>query len=170
MKKRKMKSLTEIYKRTHPIQEKTSVDFEEENLTPLLKDLECPTLSPSPPNTLEIPSNSIVPASPHSNSASSSEMSNIHSILSPSTERKVCEAQERIEEEVSSIARDNGFDLGDEAPHVLGQWVHGEASDLWTLNGILEDLQRKKEVNGLIVQLTSGLINFLPPPRRRNST
>ena len=35
--------------------------------------------------------------------------------------------------------------MGDEAPHVLGQWVHGEASDLTTLNSILIDLQRMKE-------------------------
>jgi hypothetical protein len=136
--KRKMKSLTEIYKQTHPIQEKTSVDFEEERLSPLVKDIECPTLSPPPPNTVntvEIPSNS----------SSSSEMSSIHSILSPSTERQVCEAQGRIEEEVYSIARANGLTLDGEAPHVLGQWVHGEASNLSTLHSILEDLQKQKE-------------------------
>jgi hypothetical protein len=52
------------------------------------------------PSVVPIPAqycgDTIVPAS----SSSSSEMSNIHSILSPSTERKVCEAQGRIEEEV----------------------------------------------------------------------
>ncbi|PHT34153.1 hypothetical protein CQW23_25953 [Capsicum baccatum] len=72
-------------------------------------------------------------------------MSSINEILSPYTERKVCEAQGRIEEEVSSIANANGITLDEEAPFVLGQWVHGESSNLNYLTSILSDLRTMKE-------------------------
>lgn len=103
LKKKKCKSLKEIYRETRPLQEKPSVDLHEEglSLSPLVRDIECPTLSPSRPNSVEIPSSSMLPSSPHWNEdSSSSEMSNIDSIPSPSTERQVCEAQHSIEEEV----------------------------------------------------------------------
>ncbi|XP_019198992.1 PREDICTED: uncharacterized protein LOC109192742 [Ipomoea nil] len=120
--------------------------FEEESVSPLLRDVECPPLSPSLPKTAEIPSsyhNIGVPSSPDSDS--SSEMSSIYSTLSPYTEREVCSAQGRIEEKVASIAEETGFQLDGEARYVLGQWVHGESSDPSTLRAILKDLNQKKE-------------------------
>jgi len=142
-KKKKMKTLAEIYSRTTPMHESPSLGVAEEGLSPLYNSISFPPLSPSPPNTLGIPSNSIIPAPPHS--PSSSGMSSINEILSPYTERKVCEAQGRIEEEVSSIANANGITLDEEAPFVLGQWVHGESSNLNYLTSILSDLRTMKE-------------------------
>ena len=114
----------------------------------MLRDVECPPLSPSPPKTAERPSsyhNIGVPLSPDSDS--SSEMSSIYLTLSPYTERYFCSAQGRIEEKVASIAEETGFQLDGEARYDLGQWVHGESSDHYTLRDILKNLNQKKEQN-----------------------
>ncbi|PHT51788.1 ATP synthase subunit alpha, mitochondrial [Capsicum baccatum] len=82
-----MKTLAEIYSRTTPMHESPSLGVAEEGLSPLYNSISFPPLSPSPPNTLGIPSNSIILAPPHS--PSSSGMSSINEIHSPYTERKV---------------------------------------------------------------------------------
>lgn len=74
-------------------------------------------------------------------------MSSIYLTLSPYTERYFCSAQGRIEEKVASIAEETGFQLDGEARYVLGQWVHGESSDHYTLRDILKNLNQKKEQN-----------------------
>nr|WRK83561.1 ATP synthase F0 subunit 6 [Picria felterrae] len=78
-----------------------------------------------------------MPASPPSSYSST--------IVSPSDELHVCETQGKIEEEVSSIARDIGLTLDNEAPRVLGDWVHGESSNLSFLKSILSDLKNRKD-------------------------
>nr|UYR95209.1 ATPase subunit 4 [Gentiana crassicaulis] len=149
--KRRYRRVDDLYARTAPIdnartdpvdKSEKSVDFEEESLNHFFEEIECPSLSPPTSHTVEIPSNSIIAASPPENSCSSPEMS---STLSPSAEREVCEMQEKIEEEVSSIARDIGMTLEDEEPHALGEWVHAESSNLETLQHIWNDLRQQKE-------------------------
>lgn len=60
----------------------------------------------------------------------------------------VDELQGLIETEVSSIAASSGCGgLMEDAPHVLGQWVHSECTDVGALRSIFEDLLTKGDAS-----------------------
>lgn len=99
------------------------------------------------PPRVEAPEPHTAPNSPIENSSDSSISASDDpgQVLSAETARNVDRLQNSIEKKVYEIAESKGYGhLMEDEPHSLGQWVHGETTNINKLEEIKEDL----EING----------------------
>ncbi|KAL6491857.1 hypothetical protein OROGR_034007 [Orobanche gracilis] len=97
----------------------------EEPLSIVFQESNCPTLSPR----VETPEPTTAPNSPSENSSISDDPDKI---LSENTASSVNQLQRLIEDKVDEIVTSSGYEenLSPESRRVLGQWVHGESTDI----------------------------------------
>lgn len=107
----------------------------------------CPTLSPPrEPGIVRAPNQG--PDSPSSSydSDDSSTMSDLSAPLSEEIASRVDQLQTLIGQKAQEIASSRGYGrLMEDDPHMLGQWVHSETTDVETLHTIHVDLLENGE-------------------------
>lgn len=127
---------------------------EEEPLSILFQEESCPTLSPRV-ETLEPPK---APNSPSHNSSISDDP---EKILSEDTATSVNKLQRLIEDKVDDIVTSDGYEenLSPESRRVLGQWVHGESTNIETLRGMKADLDLNGDKSQDFLEAVKALVD-----------
>jgi hypothetical protein len=160
MKRKKYRKLSDIYKQTRtnisaaPAGSEEPRDMGSPPLDSIFRD-ENPTLSPPRVETAATTN-----TKPTSSSSSSSD-EDLNEILSESKANRVEELQQKIESKVDSLITSEGYEekISQENRNKLGEWVHGETTNVKTLEAIHNDLEKHGDKSSDFVEALKALVD-----------